>query len=62
MIEHGFNKMQLHSIEAIINPGNDASRNLLKKVGFIKEGYFKENFFFEGEFFDSEVYSLVKKS
>ena len=61
VIDHGFNKMQLHSIEAIINPDNDVSRKLLKKFGFIKEAYFKENFFFEGKFFDSEVYSLVKK-
>ncbi|MEO5781925.1 MAG: GNAT family N-acetyltransferase [Ginsengibacter sp.] len=62
VMEHGFNKMQLHSIEAIINPSNYASRNLLKKFGFIKEGYYKENYFFEGAFFDSEVYSLLKKN
>lgn len=62
VIDHGFNKMQLHSIEAIINPDNDVSRKLLKKFGFIKEAYFKENFFFEGKFFDSEVYSLVNKN
>jgi ribosomal-protein-alanine N-acetyltransferase len=60
-IDFGFTKMNLHSIEAIINPGNKASRMILKKFNFIKEGYFKENFFFEGKFYDSEVYSLVKK-
>ncbi len=62
VIDYGFNKMNLHSIEAIINPGNSVSRKILQKFNFIKEAYFKENFFFEGEFFDSEVYSLVKKS
>jgi ribosomal-protein-alanine N-acetyltransferase len=61
VIDHGFNKMMLHSIEAIIDPENNISRKLLMKFGFIKEGYYKENFFFEGKFFDSEVYSLVKK-
>jgi ribosomal-protein-alanine N-acetyltransferase len=60
-IEYGFTKMDLHSIEAIIDPENIASRAILKKYGFIKEAYFKENFFFEGKFFDSEVYSLLKK-
>ena len=60
VIDHGFNKMQLHSIEAIINPDNDVSRKLLKKFGFIKEAYFKENFFFEGKFFDTEIYSLLR--
>jgi [ribosomal protein S5]-alanine N-acetyltransferase len=60
-IGFGFNKMNLHSIEAIINPGNAVSRKILKKFNFIKEAYFKENFFFEGEFFDSEVYSLLNR-
>ena len=60
IIDFGFNEMNLHSVEAIINPENVASRSLLMKSGFIKEGYFKENFFFEGKFYDSEVYSLLK--
>jgi len=60
-IDYGFTKMGLHSIEAIIDPDNVASRATLKKFNFIKEAYYKENFFFEGDFFDSEVYSLLKK-
>ena len=60
VINYGFDEMKLHSIEAIINPGNVASRKILQKFNFIKEAYFKENFFFEGKFYDSEVYSLVK--
>ena len=59
VIEYGFKQMQLHSIEAVITPGNEASRRLLKKFNFTKEGFFKENFFFEGKFWDSEVYSLL---
>ncbi len=61
VIEYGFNEMNLHSIEAISNPGNTVSRKILQKFNFIKEAYFKENFFFEGKFLDSEVYSLVKR-
>ncbi|MGI8584309.1 MAG: GNAT family N-acetyltransferase [Chitinophagaceae bacterium] len=61
VIDHGFNEMNLHSIEAIINPGNTISRNILKKFNFIKEAYFKETFFFEGNFLDSEIYSLVNR-
>lgn len=60
VIEYGFNEMNLHSIEAIINPENSVSRKILEKFNFIKEGYFRENFFFEGKFLDSEVYSLLK--
>ena len=61
VINYGFDEMKLHSIEAIINPGNTISRKILQKFNFIKEAYFKESFFFEGEFYDSEVYSLMKK-
>ena len=60
VIEYGFNEMNLHSIEAVINPENSVSRKTLQKFKFIKEAYFKENFFFEGKFFDSEVYSLIR--
>lgn len=59
VIDYGFTEMKLHSIEAIINPGNTVSRKVLQKYNFIKEGYFKENFFFDGKFLDSEVYSLL---
>ena len=61
VITYGCNEMKLHSMEAIINPGNTISRKILQKFNFSKEAYFKENFFFEGKFYDSEVYSLVKK-
>ncbi len=58
-IAFGFNEMQLHSIQANINPGNDASRQILLKHGFEKEAYFKEDYYFNGKFLDSEIYSLL---
>ena len=61
VFKYGFNKMNLHSIEAVIDPGNTVSRKILQKFNFIKEGYFKENFYYEGKFYDSEVYSLLKQ-
>lgn len=62
IIEFGFKEMNLHSIEAVIDPGNDVSRQVLKKFNFIKEAYFRENFFFEGKFWDFEVYSLLNNN
>lgn len=59
VIAFGFNQMGLHSIEANINPGNDASRQLLLRCGFVKEAYFRQNFYFNGQFLDSEIYSLL---
>jgi ribosomal-protein-alanine N-acetyltransferase len=58
----GFDSIGLHSIEANINPANEASRNLLTKAGFEREAYFKENYRFNGEFIDSEIYSLLNQT
>jgi [ribosomal protein S5]-alanine N-acetyltransferase len=60
VIDAGFNLLQLHSIEASINPANVASANILRSVDFVKEAYFKEAFFYEGTFRDVEIYSLLK--
>jgi [ribosomal protein S5]-alanine N-acetyltransferase len=62
VIGYGFTNMNLHSIEANINPGNLASEALLQSLGFIKEAYFKENFYFNGQFLDSAIYSLLHKA
>jgi ribosomal-protein-alanine N-acetyltransferase len=59
-IPFAFEQIQLHSIEAVIDPENIASAKLLEKNKFRREGFFKENCFFEGKFLDSAVYSLVK--
>lgn len=59
VIDFGFNTVGLHSISANINPGNEASRQLLLKHGFIKEAYFREDYYFDGKFLDSEIYSLL---
>jgi RimJ/RimL family protein N-acetyltransferase len=59
--DFGFNEMNLHSIEANINPGNQASAMLLESAGFVKEAYFKEDFFFDGEFRDTIIYSRLNK-
>jgi [ribosomal protein S5]-alanine N-acetyltransferase len=61
VLDFGFTKMNLHSIEAKINPHNIASRKLLTGAGFEKEAYFKEDYFFEGKFQDTEIYSLLNK-
>jgi ribosomal-protein-alanine N-acetyltransferase len=61
VIDFGFNTIQLHSIEAHINPNNAASAGILEKNGFVREAYFKEDYFFRGQFLDSAIYSLLNK-
>ena len=60
VIDYGFNKMKLHSVQANVNPENIASIKLLEKNNFVREAYFRENYFYNGNFLDSAIYSLVK--
>jgi RimJ/RimL family protein N-acetyltransferase len=59
VLDYGFNKLNLHSVEANVNPGNAASIRLLEKNNFKREAYFKESWFYNGRFIDSAVYSLI---
>ena len=59
VLKYGFNIMNLHSVEAQVNPNNTSSIKLLEKNGFIREAYFKENYFYDGKFLDTAVYSLL---
>jgi ribosomal-protein-alanine N-acetyltransferase len=60
VLDFGFNVMRLHSVEANINSGNDASASVLEATGFIKEAHFREDFFFDGTFRDTIIYSRLK--
>ncbi len=59
---YGFDVMNLHSIEAVIDPENFASEKVLIKNGFVKEAHLIENEFAESKFWDTVIYSLLKKN
>ena len=61
VVDYGFKVLELHSIEASLNPGNIASSAALESTGFKKEGHLKENFYFKGEFSDTLIYSILTK-
>jgi ribosomal-protein-alanine N-acetyltransferase len=62
VLDYGFNTLDLHSIEALVNPGNNASIRLLEKNNFVREALFRENYYFDGNFLDTGVYSLLKRN
>lgn len=62
VIDYGFKTMNLHSVEANVNPGNTASIRLLERAGFVQEAYFRENYYFDGRFLDSAIFSLLEKN
>lgn len=56
VVEYGFQKMNLHSIEANITPDHHASKRILEKNGFELEAHYKENFYYKG-WWDSAIYA-----
>ncbi len=62
VIKYGFEQIRLHSIEANVNPLNDASKKILEKNGFVQEAYFRENYYYNGKFLDSNIYSLLNRA
>ncbi len=59
VLKYGFDKLKLHSIEAIIDPENYASAKVLEKNGFLKEAHLRQNQFFDGKFLDTVIYSKL---
>ena len=54
-----FRDLNLHRLEADIDPTNAASANLLKRCGFVLEGLLRERWTVGGKVTDSELYGLL---
>ncbi|MFO7820268.1 MAG: GNAT family protein [Halanaerobacter sp.] len=61
IIRFGFRKMRLNRVQALVEPPNEASRQLLKSIGFQEEGLLREYMFYKGEYKDLVIYSLLKR-
>lgn len=60
VLRHGFLDMRLHRVEATIDPQNDASAGLLRRLGFTHEASLRERFRFDdGRFADDWFLSLL---
>jgi [ribosomal protein S5]-alanine N-acetyltransferase len=62
LIDYGFDVMQMHSLEAVIDPKNGASARVLEKNGFVKEAHLLENEYYNGRFLDTVIYSLLRRN
>jgi len=59
VLDHGFTEMNLHSVEANVNPNNTRSIQLLERNGFVREAYHREDYYYNGHFLDSAIYSII---
>jgi ribosomal-protein-alanine N-acetyltransferase len=62
VLKYGFEQLDLHSVEAITDADNLASRNLLLAAGFVQEAFFTEDFYFNGRFRNSIHYGMLGRS
>jgi [ribosomal protein S5]-alanine N-acetyltransferase len=62
VLSYGFDNMSLTRIGAVVFIDNDASNNLLLKIGFQKEGVLRDYMYQNGVAHDTYLYSLLKNS
>lgn len=59
VVDFGFKEFNFHSIEAVINPKNQASINVVTQCGFTKDAYFKDYNFHKEKYEDALIFSKV---
>lgn len=60
VLDYAFNSLNMHRIEADVDPRNDASVRTLERLGFKREGYLRERWQVSGEIQDAYFYGLLK--
>ncbi len=60
VVRHGFAQLGFHRIEALVEPANTASQQLLERVGFTREGLLRGYEFTQGKYDDLYMYSLLE--
>ena len=59
LMNHSFGTMNLHRLEADIDPRNTGSIRSVERLGFKLEGQLRERYFLAGEIQDSLIYGLL---
>ncbi|MEU6721892.1 GNAT family protein [Nonomuraea sp. NPDC046802] len=59
LVGHAFGAMELHRLEANIQPTNTSSLNLIKRVGFRREGYSPDFQYIDGAWRDHERWAIT---
>ena len=61
LLAFGFTDLDLHRVEADIDPRNAASAAALTRLGFTQEGLLRERWIVAGEVSDSALYGLLRR-
>lgn len=60
VLQFAFDELDLHRVEADVDPRNAASARLLERLGFVREGLLRDRWYTYGEFSDSALYGLLR--
>ena len=60
LLRFGFMEMRLRRIEAMLDDANEASKGLLRSLGFTHEGTLRQRFYWHGEFRDEDYFGLLR--
>lgn len=60
LVDHLFNVYQVHRLELLTAPENQASIRIAQKCGFTQEGTLRQSFFINGRYCDVIVHSLLR--
>jgi len=60
LLNYAFEVLDLHRLEADVDPRNSASIRTLERLGFQREGYLRERWQVDGEIQDALFYGLLR--
>ncbi len=60
VLQFGFERLNLHRIEALVDPADTRSQNLLSGLGFQLEGVLRDHDYLKGRFQDDMVFALLE--
>ncbi|HZH30727.1 MAG TPA: GNAT family N-acetyltransferase [Pyrinomonadaceae bacterium] len=61
LLGFAFDNLNLHRLEADVDPGNASSIKTLERLGFRREGYLRERWHVGGEIQDALFYGLLRR-
>lgn len=61
ILAFAFEAMELHRVEANVDPANVGSIRVLEKLGFVREATLREHWRIAGRFSDSALYGLLRR-
>lgn len=60
LLDHAFGVMGIRRVEAEVDPANEASNAVLRKLGFTHEGHLRDRWVAKGRTYGVNVYGLLK--